>query len=163
MKHLKRNTIFLLPQFELYKKGLPGAAARVEKNFGHEGAVYCEYTSVPGIAMGDGWGWQNDYNYRIRGEEIPFGDPRANAAMGFRDPVEKGIMTNGALAYHWESQVEHAYMILEYQRFTGEDISEFMPFIEQSLIFFDKHYRLGQKMRNRKELDENGKLVIYPD
>lgn len=152
----------ILPQFELYRKGLPGAKARVKKHFGHEGAVYCEYTSVPGMAFGDGWGWQNEQNYRIRGEEIPFGDPRANAATGFNDPVEKGVMANGAIAYHWESQIEHSYMILEYHRFTGNDISEYMPFIEQSLIFFDEHYRTRQKMRNGKELDEDGKLVIYP-
>ncbi|MDB4582036.1 DUF5703 domain-containing protein [Draconibacterium sp.] len=152
----------ILPQFELYRKGLPGATARVKKHFGHQGAVYCEYTSVPGIAFGDGWGWQNDKNYRIRGEEIPFGDPRANAATGFNDPVEKGVMANGAIAYHWESQIEHAYMILEYHRFTGVDISKYIPFIEQSLIFFDEHYRARQKMRNGKEVDENGKLVIYP-
>uniref|UniRef100_UPI003216FDEF DUF5703 domain-containing protein n=1 Tax=uncultured Draconibacterium sp. TaxID=1573823 RepID=UPI003216FDEF len=152
----------ILPQFELYRKGLPGATARVKEHFGHEGAVYCEYTSVPGIAFGDGWGWKNEYNYRTRGEEIPFGDPRANAATGWNEPVEKGIMGNGSIAYHWESQVEHAYMILEYHRFTGTDISKYIPFIEQSLVFFDKHYRMRQKMRNGKELDENGKLVIYP-
>ena len=152
----------ILPQFELYRKGLPGARARVKKHFGHPGAVYCEYTSVPGIAIGDGWGWKNAYNYRIRGEEIPFGDPRANASMGFGDPVEEGVMANGAIAYHWESQVEHAYMILEYHRFTGADISAYMPFIEQSLIFFDEHYRKRQKIRDGNELDENGKLVIYP-
>lgn len=152
----------ILPQFELYRKGLPGATARVKKHFGHPGAVYCEYTSVPGMAFGDGWGWQNEHNYRIRGEEIPFGDPRANAATGFGEPVEKGIMANGSIAYHWESQIEHAYMILEYQRFTGNDISNYMPFIEQSLVFFDEHYRARQKMRNGKELDENGKLVLFP-
>lgn len=152
----------IIPQFELYRKGLPGAWARVKKHFGHNGAVYCEYTSVPGIPFGDGWGWQNEHNYRIRGEEIPFGDPRANAATGFNDLVEKGVMANGAIAYHWESQIEHAYMILEYHRFTVADISKYIPFIEQSLIFFDEHYRLRQKMRNGKELDENGKLVIYP-
>ena len=71
-------------------------------------------------------------------------------------------MANGAIAYHWESQIEHAYMILEYHRFTGRDISKYMPFIEQSLIFFDEHYRARQELRNGKELDENGKLVIYP-
>lgn len=152
----------ILSQFELYRKGLPGAMARVKKHFKHEGAVFCEYTSVPGIAMGDGWGWQNEYGYRIRGEEIPFGDPRATAATGFGDVVEKGVMANGSIAYHWESQVEHAFMILEYHRFTSNDISDYMPFIEQSLIFFDQHYRIRQKMRNGAELDEKGKLVIYP-
>lgn len=152
----------ILPQFELYRKGLPGAMARVKKHFGHNGAVYCEYANAAGMAFGDGWGWQNDQNYRIRGEEIPFGDPRANAATTFNDPVEKGVMANGAIAYHWESQIEHAYMILEYHRFTGTDISKYMPFIEQSLVFFDEHYRARQKMRNGKEVDDNGKLVIFP-
>ncbi len=152
----------ILPQFELYRKGLPGARARVKTHFGHEGAVYCEYTSVTGIPFGDGWGWKGGKSHRQRGNEIPFGDSRADALKGFGDPVEKGVMANRAIAYHWESQVEHAYMILEYHRFTGEDISKYMPFIKQSLIFFDKHYRMRQKMRNGKELDGNGKLVIYP-
>ena len=69
-------------------------------------------------------------------------------------------MATRAITYHWESQVEHAYMILEYHRFTGADISHYMPFIKQSLIFFDKHYRAQQKIRNGKELDDNDKLVI---
>ena len=152
----------ILPQFDLYLKGLPGATARVKEHFGHNGAVYCEYTSVPGVAFGDGWGWQNDNNYRIRGPEIPFGDLRANGAMAYNDLVEKGVMANGSIAYHWESQIEHAYMILEYHRFTGADISRYMPFIEKAIIFFDEHYRARQKMRNGKELDEKGKLVIFP-
>jgi hypothetical protein len=152
----------ILPQFELYRKGLTGATARVATHFGHRGAVYSEYTSVPGIAMGDGWGWQNEYNSRIRGEEIPFGDPRANGATTFNDPVEKGVMANGSIAYHWESQVEHAYMIMEYHRFSGADILKYMPFIEESLVFFDEHYRIRQLMRDGNELDENGKLVIFP-
>lgn len=152
----------ILPQFELYRKGLPGATARVKTHFGHEGAVYCEYTSVAGIPFGDGWGWNGGSSRRQRGEEIPFGDARADALKGYGDQVEKGVMANGAVAYHYESQVEHAYMILEYHRFSGADISKYMPFIEQSIVFFDKHYRLRQKMRDGKELDENGKLVIYP-
>jgi len=153
----------ILAQFEMYRKGLPGATARVRTHFGHEGAVYCEYTSVPGIPFGDGWGWEAG-SLRERGEEIPFGDPRArsDAFYGYGEPVEKGVMANRAVCYHWESQVEHAYMILEYHRFTGADISKYMPFIEQSLIFFDQHYRIRQKMRNGKELDKYGKLVIYP-
>ncbi|HEC44214.1 MAG TPA: hypothetical protein ENI20_15435 [Bacteroides sp.] len=152
----------ILPQFELYRKGLPGARARVKTHFGHEGALYCEYTSVPGIPFGDGWGWKGGSSHRQRGEEIPFGDPRADALKGFGDPVEKGVMANPAIAYHWESQVEHAYMILEYHRFTGADISQYMPFIKQSLIFFDEHYRMRQKIRNGSELDEQGKLVLFP-
>jgi hypothetical protein len=152
----------ILPQFELYRKGLPGATARVSANFGHGGAIYCEYTSVPGMAFGDGYGWNGESKYRKRGIEIPFGDPRANGAMAYGDPVEKGVMANGSVAYHWESQLEHAWMILQYHLFSGRDIKPYMPFIQASVRFFDEHYQIRQKIRNGKNLDENGKLVIYP-
>jgi len=151
----------VLPQFELYREGLPGATARVLVHFGHKGAVYSEYTGVPGLDLGAGWGW-TDGTYRKRGREVPFGDPRIDGLGGYDTFVEKGVMANPSISYHWESQVEHAYMILEYHRFTGNDISRYMPFIKSSLIFFDEHYQLRQKMRNGNTLDENGKLVIYP-
>lgn len=47
----------ILPQFELYRKALPGARARVKANFGHEGAVYSEYLGASGLALGSGYGW----------------------------------------------------------------------------------------------------------
>ncbi len=151
----------IIPQFELYRKGLPGATARVLTHFGHGGAVFPEYMSVPGIVFGAGWGWPGD-GHRGRGEEVPFGDPRATGATGYNDIVEKGVMANQSCAYHWESQVEHAYMILEYHRFSGRDISMYMPFIKAALMFFDEHYQIRQEMRTGETLDENGKLVIYP-
>lgn len=151
----------IIPQFELYRKGLPAARARVKEHFGHEGAVYTEYMNVPGMVFGAGWGW-NKTGHRGRGLEVPFGDERANAARGYNSIVEAGVQANQNCAYHWESQLEHAYMIMEYHRFTGEDISQYMPFIKESVIFFDQHYKLRQQMRNGKQLDENGKLVFYP-
>ncbi len=152
----------ILSQFELYRKGLPGARARVREHFGHDGAVFCEYTSAFGVAMGNGWGWKT--GRRGRGEEIPLGDPRADAAKGYNAVVEKGIMANGSIAYHWESQLESAYMMLEYRRFTGRDIRKYIPFIENSLVFFDEHYRLRERLRSagERELDGRGKLVIFP-
>jgi len=147
-------------QFELYRKALPGARARVRAHFGHDGAVYSEYIGVPGVAMGAGYGWAS--GPRGRGKEIPFGDPRADATGGYNELVEKGVMANGAINYHWESQIEHAYMMLEYRRFTGADISKYVPFIENAVVFFDEHYRRRLKMRSGSELDANGKLVIYP-
>lgn len=151
----------LLPQFELYRKGLPGARARVKEHFGHKGAVFTEYMNAPGLVLGSGWGWNKD-GHRGRGEEVPFGDERANANTGYNEPVEKGLQSNQNCAYHWESQLEHAYMIMEYHRFTGNDIADYIPFIKESVIFFDEHYQLRQKIRNGSPLDENGKLVFYP-
>lgn len=151
----------ILPQFELYRKGLPGATARVKEHFGHNGAVFSEYMSASGIVFGAGWGWEGD-GHRARGKEIPFGDPLADGAQGYNSVVEVGVMANQSCAYHWESQVEHAYMILEYHRFSGADISQYMPFVKAAVLFFDEHYQMRQKMRNGKTVDENGKLVIYP-
>lgn len=146
--------------FGLYRKALPGARARVRVHFKHDGAVYSEYLGVPGVALGCGYGWES--GRRARGEEIPFGDPRADATRGYNDVVEEGVMANGAIAYHWESQLETAYIILEYRRYTGNDIAEYIPFIENAVIFFDEHYRKRQKMRTGRELDDQGHLVIYP-
>ena len=151
----------ILPQFELYRKGLPGATARVKTHFGHGGAVFPEYMSAPGIVFGAGWGWEGN-GHRARGEEIPFGDPRATGARGYNTFAEVGVMANQSCAYHWESQVEHAYMILEYHRFSGKDISQYMPFVKAAILFFDEHYQLREKMRTGKPLDDKGKLVIFP-
>jgi hypothetical protein len=52
--------------------------------------------------------------------------------------------------------------MLEYHRFTGEDIARYMPFIEQAVLFHDEHYRFRNRQRTGEELDQNGKLVIYP-
>jgi Domain of unknown function (DUF5703) len=151
----------IIPQFELYRKGLPGALARVREHFGHDGAVFTEYMNAPGLVLGAGWGW-DARNHRGRGTEIPLGDERAHGARGYNDLVEAGIQANQSCAYHYESQLEHAYMILEYHRFTGADISAYLPFIKASIVFFDEHYRTRQSLRTGDELDDSGKLVIYP-
>jgi len=148
------------PQFELYRKALPGARARVKANFGHDGAIFCEYISVPGLAIGAGYGWAS--GPRARGPEIPFGDPRADATHHYGDPVEKGVMSCKPIAYHWESQLEHAYMILEYHRFTGRDIAAYIPFIENAVVFFNEHYRKRERMRSGRDLDDHGHLVLDP-
>ncbi len=154
------DTDAILPQFELYRKSLPGAQARVRTHFKHDGAVYSEYNNAPGLALGAGYGWKS--GPRKRGTEIPFGDPRADGTRGYNDLVEAGVMPNDSISYHWESQLEHAYMILEYRRFTGADITSYLPFIENSVVFFNEHYKKREKMRSGRELDADGHLVIFP-
>lgn len=151
----------MISQFNLYKKGLKGAQLKVQHYFGHKGAMYCEYANDAGLDFAAGWGWDNS-KIRLRGKELPFGSPEAKAINDYFQPVEYGIMASGSVSYHWESQVEHAYMILEYHRFTGRNIDEYIPFIKNALIFFDEHYQKRQMVRNGKPLDDNGKLVFYP-
>ena len=151
----------LKSQFNLYEWGLQGAMLKVREHFGHKGAIFCEYASASGLDFGAGWGWTNG-TMRARGTEIPFADPRVDGMSTYGSEVEKGLMANSAISYHWESQVEHAYMMLEYHRFTGANIDRYMPFVDNALIFFDEHYQKREQIRNGRSLDENGKLVFYP-
>jgi hypothetical protein len=151
----------MLPQFQLYQRGLAGALVKTKAHFGHEGALFCEHMNASGLDYGAGWGWPGN-SHRKRGEELAFGHPSVNGLGGYGEPVELGVMANGAVSYHWEGQVEHAFMMLEYHRFTGDDIRPYLPFIEAALVFFDEHYQLRQKMRSGLPWDENGKLVLYP-
>ncbi|MFK7962069.1 MAG: DUF5703 domain-containing protein [Phycisphaerales bacterium] len=150
----------ILPQFELYRAALPGATARVRTHFGHDGAVFSEYANKPGLALGAGWGWAS--GSRQRGPEVELGDPRADGARSYREPVEPGVMANPAISYHWCSQLEHAFMMLEYRRYSGRSIAAYMPFIESSVIFFDEHYRMRQRLRTGSELGDDGRLVVFP-
>ncbi|MBL7076811.1 MAG: hypothetical protein ISS31_05005 [Kiritimatiellae bacterium] len=150
-------------QFNLYRRGLPGATIRVKKYFGHEGALYAENTDATGLAFPLAWCWPpNGFSAekRIRPQEVPFGDARIT---GFtKGLVERGMMYSASIGYHFTSQLEHAYMILEFHRFTGGSIEKYLPFIKQSVIFFDQHYQKRQMLRNGKPFDERGKLYIYP-
>ena len=52
--------------------------------------------------------------------------------------------------------------MLEYHRFFGADIRQYLPMIRQSVRFFDEHYQAYERLRSGRPLDENGRLVIYP-
>lgn len=151
----------LQSQFNLYEQGLAGARLKVQEHFGHKGAIFCEYANAAGLDFGAGWGWKEG-KLRKRGEELPFGHPDAKAVNTYDQLVEVGVMANGSIAYHWESQVEHAYMMLESHRFTGKNIDRYMPFIKNALLFFDEHYQKREMMRSGKPVDTNGKLVFFP-
>lgn len=153
----------LRPQFEFYRRALPSAMARVRAYWGHDGCLFTEHSETFGLPIAAGWGWSEPgAKDRQRGKEIPFGDPRADATKSYKQVVEHGVQANGAVSYHWESQVEFSYMMLENHRFFGGDLKPYLPFIRQSVRFFDEHYQARERLRSGKPLDAKGKLVIFP-
>jgi len=139
----------LRPGFDFYRNGLNNARERTRHYWGHDGCSFTEQTTIqwlPG-AMVYGYG----------GEQFEGKTRRYRP-----DHIETGIAVNNAVNYIYESQLEWSWMILEYQRFTGADISEYMPLIEQSVIFYDEHYRMREKSRTGRELTKDGKLHIRP-
>ena len=136
----------MLTQFDFYKKALPSAIARVEKYWNHKGACFTEQIENFGLPIAAGWGWS---------------EPNAKRRQRTKETLH-GTMVNPAIQYHYESQLEFSFMILEYFRYTGSDISDYMDFIKNSIVFFDEHYQMRSRELTGKPLDENGKLVITP-
>jgi hypothetical protein len=153
----------MFPQFEFYRRALPNAMARVRSYWGHAGCLFTEQMENFGLPLASAWGWSEpNATDRKRGEEIPFGDTRADGARAYNDLVEHGVQANGAVSYHWESQLEFAYMMLEHQRFFGGDLRPDLPFIQASVRFFDEHYQACWRLRPGQPLDDKGRLVIFP-
>ena len=66
------------------------------------------------------------------------------------------------LMNHHTATLEFSYMILEYFRYTGSNISQWLPFVKSTLDFYDQHYRMRAGKYAASEYDKNGKLVLFP-
>lgn len=125
-------------QFDFYNRILPTAELRSKIYWGHEGACFTEQIENFGLPNPSEYGWKRPESY------------------------DKGMEYNAWLEYQWDTALEFCFMILEKERYTGDDISEYIPLIKSTLRFFDEHYQYLAKQRGRKALDEQGKLVLYP-
>lgn len=153
----------LTPQFEFYRRALPSALARVRAYWGHEGCLFTEQMENFGLPIAMTWGWSEPNATKMRrGPEVPFGDPRVDGSKGYDDIVEHGEQANPAVSYHWESQLEFSYMMLEAHRFFGIDLQPYLPVIKNSVRFFDAHYQARERLRTGRPLDARGRLVLFP-
>lgn len=82
--------------------------------------------------------------------------------MPIRMARKDGTSKPACLQYHWTSCMEFALMMLEKNSYTGEDVSHLAPVADGILRFFDQYYRRQHKAKAGQEMDENGRLVIYP-
>ena len=134
----------MVPGFDFYLEGLVNAREKVRHYWNHDGCCFEEQTAItalPGACQygffeGGGRGRPKDY--------------------------EVGVQINKAGGQVYESQLEWSWMILQYRRFSGTDITRYMPLLEQSVIFYDEHYQYRCEKLTGKRLDSNGKLAIYP-
>jgi hypothetical protein len=125
-------------QFEFYLRLLRNAETRSRFYWGHGGACFTEQMENFGLPAASEYGWKRP--------------PYADA----------GVEYNAWLEYEWDTVLEFCLMILDMERFSGADISRYLPLIESCLTFFDEHYQYLAKRRGSKALDGNGHLVLYP-
>lgn len=125
-------------QFEFYLRILRNAETRSRFYWGHQGACFTEQMENFGLPAASEYGWKRP--------------PYADA----------GVEYNSWLEYEWDTVLEFCLMILDMERYSGADISRYLPLIESCLTFFDEHYQYLAKHRGSKALDGNGQLVLYP-
>lgn len=128
----------MTPQFDFYNRLLKNAEWRSRFYWGHDGACFTEQLENFGLPNPAEYGWKR---------------PAA---------FDKGIEYNAWLEYTWDTALEFCLMMLEARRYTGKDITGYLPFIESCLKFFDQHYQYLAKQRGIKSLDGDGRLVLYP-
>lgn len=132
------DTDMMKHQFDFYNRILPTAELRSKTYWGHGGACFTEQIENFGLPNPSEYGWKRPESY------------------------DKGMEYNAWLEYQWDTALEFCFMILEKERYTGKDISGYIPLIKSTLRFFDEHYQYLARQRGRKALDEQGKLVLYP-
>ena len=115
------------PQFEYYKRMTPVGQARTQHFYHHGGAYYFEQSSAFGLAIGMEYNWRHS-------ETMDFGE-----------------IDFGAVRLHYSSGLEFALMVLEYHRYSGKDVSEYMDFVESAVEFYAQHYPIV-----------DGKLFVFP-
>jgi len=143
---LKNGDFDMMPaQFEFYRRALKAAELRTKVYWGHNGCSFTEQLENFGLPCGSIYGWLG-----------------SNCRWGRRQPgTPIGTQALGCV-YQFGHQLDFSFMILEYFRYSGRDISAYLPFIDSSVTFFDEHYQYLEKQRSGRGLDENGHLVIYP-
>lgn len=110
--------------FDFFNRTLPVSKYRCEKNFGIEGAMYPEQVGTYGLCCSCDNEWGN-----------------------------KSGLPVAQIKYNFSNSLETVLMILEYYRFTGNDISEYISLMENIVLFYHHFYNKN---------DGHGKMIMYP-
>jgi hypothetical protein len=128
----------MTPQFDFYVRNLFNAELRSRTCWNHAGACFTEQMENFGLPNPSEYGWKRPPGFSC------------------------GIEYNAWLEYQWDTVLEFCFLVLEKERYTGTDISVYLPWIESCLHFFDEHYRYLARQRGHQTLDGNGKFILYP-
>ncbi|MFC2098730.1 DUF5703 domain-containing protein [Bacteroidota bacterium] len=127
------------PQFDFYRLNHLNASFRNEVSFGVKGCSFAEQINSGGLPNGYHYGW-----------EEPYGNRKPNHDIGMQHHHK----------HYFHTQIEFAYMLHEWYRFTGADISEYIPFMKDAVIFHFEYHKMLEQRRNGKDWTEDGKLAL---
>lgn len=124
-------------QFDYYNNGLNNNKIATKEYFGHNGAAYCEHLTPYGVPPGNIYGWS-------------------------RPPSLEPGTVQASVNDQYNNQLEFSIQILKYYQYSGQDISEYLDFIQSSTLFYYEHYTRENLKNTGSEFDSNGKIVISP-
>ncbi len=110
--------------FDFYNRTLKTAQTRARVFFGVDGAIYPEQIGIYGLCPTCDHGWGNETGL----------------------PVAQ-------IRYHFSTALEISLMILDYADYTGEDVAEYVEFMDSVVKFYDGFYPRD---------DDRGQMVIEP-
>lgn len=129
---------FMPQQFDFYRRACRNAELRTMYYWGHQGACFTDQMNQAGIVSGREYGWNRSAD------------------------VENGVQDSPYHEYYFTSQLEFAFMILEYYRYSNLDIEPYLHFIKSAIQFFDEHYRMQSLRHFGAEYTADGKYNFYP-
>jgi hypothetical protein len=128
-------------QFEFYRRNMPNAVARTASAWGIAGASFCEQVGTGALPLGSHYGW-----------EPPF---------GARDP-EREVGLSVLHETYYTTQLEFAFMIHEWRRHCGGDVTPYLEFLKQVVVLHFEYFGMLEERRTGSRWDTDGKLVLDP-
>nr|WP_129732644.1 DUF5703 domain-containing protein [Parabacteroides goldsteinii] len=135
------------PVMNMYRNLVDLQKARAQYYWGLEGVAYPEGLNIYGL-------------------HSVYQDPEIMVDCFNRCPSRKRTEYGHSgyihLEHHYTSMLDFAYMLLEAARFGKESLQNQLPMIENAVKYYDNYYRRSRLQRKGAELDEKGKLELYP-
>ncbi len=128
----------LRPQLDFYLRALPNAELRTRVYWNHNGASFTEQLENFGLP-----------NFAEYGNKRPAG-------------YDNGMEYNNWLEYEWDTVFQFCLLMLEEGRYSGKNVSGYIPFIQSCLSFYSDHYQYLAKQSGKPAFDGNGHLIIAP-
>lgn len=128
----------MLPQFNFYNNALGNAKLRVQTYWGHSGAMYEEWNTPSSLS--------------------PYAHFGGNSRPLY---IEDGV-SSADTKHQYNNGLEFAYMMVEWSRYSGADLTPYIDYIQSCVAFYYEHYQYRHMQETGEPFDAQGKLVISP-
>ena len=137
----------LQPAMNMYRDMVSLQKSRAQAYWNIEGTAYPEALNIYGL-------------------HAVYADPEIMTDCFGRCPNRKRVEYGHSglihLEHHYTSMLDFAYMLLEAARFGYEKLETQMPVIENVVKYYDNYYKKYRLLHKGSELNDNGKLELYP-